>query len=84
MEFSFVGNPLFRQTIQVFKSFDQSASNAYYQRMSVSVATPRDRALAAALLAFSRRGRRRNPRCPRLDRRHLPGVSFQRLTIVSE
>ena len=40
MEFSFVGNPLFRQTIQVFKSFDQSASNAYYQRMSVSVACP--------------------------------------------
>jgi len=40
MEFSFVGNPLFRQTIQVFKSFDQSASNAYYQRMSVSVAYP--------------------------------------------
>jgi len=25
MEFSFVGNPLFRQTIQVFKSSDQSA-----------------------------------------------------------
>jgi hypothetical protein len=40
MEFSFVGNPLFRQTIQVFKSSDQSASNAYYQRMSVSVACP--------------------------------------------
>jgi hypothetical protein len=44
----------------------------------------RDRAIAAALLPFSRRGHRRNPQRPRLDRRLLPGVSVQRLTIVSE
>jgi hypothetical protein len=37
-----------------------------------------------ALLPFSRRGRRRNPQRPQLDRRLLPGVSVQRLTIVSE
>ena len=43
-----------------------------------------DRALPAALLPFSRRGCRRNPQRPRLHRRHLPGVSVQRLTIVSE
>ena len=37
----------------------------------------RDRALAAALLPFSRRGRRRDPQRSRLDRRLLPRVSVQ-------